>query len=112
MDTFRLTGELSVCILVLKLVGEKRPADGYATADSIEFTIEDSGEVQSVQMKDDTTKIRLIKLAGNTGQGLRGAKFEVYDSNDKKVLNIYFQRRGLRYNWKAESRGNLYLQRN
>ena len=86
MDTFRLTGELSVCILVLKLVGEKRPADGYATADSIEFTIEDSGEVQSVQMKDDTTKIRLIKLAGDTGQGLRGAKFEVYDSNDKKVL--------------------------
>lgn len=68
------------------ILTEKRPADGYATADSIEFTIEDSGEVQSVQMKDDTTKIRLIKLAGDTGQGLRGAKFEVYDSNDKKVL--------------------------
>lgn len=76
------------------ILTEKRPADGYATADSIEFTIEDSGEVQSVQMKDDTTKIRLIKLAGDTGQGLRGAKFEVYDSNDKKVMSFTSREEG------------------
>lgn len=67
---------------------EKRPADGYATADSIEFTVEDTGEVQSVGMKDDTTKIRLIKLASDTGQGMRGAKFEVYDSQGKKVMSF------------------------
>ena len=65
---------------------EKRPADGYATADSIEFMVEDTGEIQSVEMKDETTKIRLIKLAGDTGEGLRGAKFEVYDSEGNKVL--------------------------
>ena len=65
---------------------EKRPAEGYATADSVEFTVEDTGEIQSVKMKDETTKIRLIKLAGDTGEGLRGAKFEVYDSEGKKVL--------------------------
>lgn len=76
------------------ILTEKRPADGYATADSIEFTIEDSGEVQSVQMKDDTTKIRLIKLAGDTGQGLRGAKFEVYDSDNKKVLTFTSKEEG------------------
>ncbi len=68
------------------VLSEKRPADGYATADSIEFTVEDTGEIQSVGMKDETTKIRLIKLAGDTGEGLRGAKFEVYDSKGKKVL--------------------------
>ena len=67
---------------------EKRPADGYVTADHVEFTIKDTGEVQGVQMKDDTTKIRLIKLAGDTGQGLRGAKFKVYDSKGKKVMNF------------------------
>ena len=76
------------------ILTEKRPADGYVTADSIEFTIKDSGEVQSVQMKDDTTKIRLIKLAGDTGQGLRGAKFEVYDSNDKKVMSFISKEEG------------------
>ncbi len=65
---------------------EKRPAEGYATADSVEFTVEDTGEIQSVKMEDETTKIRLIKLAGDTGEGLRGAKFEVYDSEGKKVL--------------------------
>lgn len=67
---------------------EKRPSDGYATADSIEFTVEDTGEIQSVHMADETTKIRLIKLAGDTGQGLRGAKFEVYDSEGKKVMSF------------------------
>ena len=67
---------------------EKRPAGGYATADSIEFTVEDTGKIQSVGMKDDTTKIRLIKLADDTGQGLPDAKFEVYDSSDKKVMSF------------------------
>lgn len=67
---------------------EKRPADGYVTADSIEFTVEDTGEIQSVGMKDDTTKIRLVKLASDTGQGMRGAKFEVYDSQGKKVMKF------------------------
>lgn len=76
------------------ILTEKRPADGYATADSIEFVIEDSGEVQSVQMKDDTTKIRLIKLASDTGQGLRNAKFEVYDSSGKKVMSITSKEEG------------------
>ncbi len=76
------------------ILTEKRPADGYATADSIEFAIEDSGEFQSVQMKDDTTKIRLIKLASDTGQGLRGAKFEVFDSSDKKVMSFTSKEEG------------------
>ncbi len=76
------------------ILTEKRPADGYTTADSIEFVIEDSGEVQSVQMKDDTTKIRLIKLASDTGQGLRNAKFEVYDSSGKKVMSITSKEEG------------------
>ncbi len=73
---------------------EKRPADGYVTADSIEFTIEDTGEIQSVSMRDETTKIRLIKLANDTGQGLRGAKFEVYDSQNKKVLSFTSREEG------------------
>ncbi len=77
------------------ILTEKRPADGYVTADSIEFTIEDSGEVQSVQMKDDTTKIRLIKLAGDTGQGLAGASYEVKDKEGKKVLSFKTTKKGV-----------------
>lgn len=73
---------------------EKRPANGYVSADSIEFTVEDTGEVQSVHMKDDTTKIRFVKLAGDTGEGLRGAKYEVYDSNNEKVMSFTSKEEG------------------
>ena len=36
---------------------ETLPASGYATAESIEFAISDTGEVQPVEMKDDVTKV-------------------------------------------------------
>ncbi|MCI8364946.1 MAG: hypothetical protein HFG34_08365 [Eubacterium sp.] len=67
---------------------EKRPAKGYVTAASIDFVIQDTGEVQSCGMKDDTTKIRFIKLAGDTGQGLPGAVYQVLDSEDNVVLEF------------------------
>lgn len=84
---------------------ETRPADGYVTADNVSFVLvegEDSatlvGTVSGkdkkmqkdniVRMVDDTTKIRLIKLADDTGEGLRGAKFDVMDSKGKKVLSF------------------------
>ena len=64
---------------------EKRPADGYTTADSIDFMIQDTGEVQKVWMKDDTTKIRFRKEASDTKKQLPGAQYQVYDSSGKKV---------------------------
>lgn len=73
---------------------ETRPADGYVTADAIEFTVKDTGEVQGVHMADDTTKIRLIKLAKDSGQGLPGAKFEVYDSQNQKVMSFTSKEEG------------------
>ena len=40
---------------------ETLPADGYVTAESISFTVEDTGEVQKVEMKDDITKEEIYK---------------------------------------------------
>ena len=41
---------------------ETLPADGYVTtAESITFTVEDTGEVQKVEMKDDVTKVQISK---------------------------------------------------
>ncbi len=90
---------------VTYVLTETRPADGYVTADSIAFQLiegEDSRtraaifqgdemvmqEDDTIHMVDDTTKIRFIKLAGDTGQGLRGAKFDVYDSQGNKVISF------------------------
>lgn len=64
---------------------EKRPADGYATAASIDFVIQDTGQVQKVWMKDDTTKIRFRKEASDTKKLLPGARYHVYDSSGTKV---------------------------
>ena len=64
---------------------EKRPADGFVTADSVEFTVSDTGNVQCVSMKDDTTKIEFSKIASDTKKLLPGAKYKVLDSKGKKV---------------------------
>lgn len=42
-------------------LSETKPADGFASAESIEFTIQDTDEVQKVTMYDDTTKLEFSK---------------------------------------------------
>ena len=37
---------------------ETKPADGYVTAESITFTVENTAEVQKHEMKDDVTKVQ------------------------------------------------------
>lgn len=46
---------------------ETLPADGYVTAETIEFTIEDASEVQPIEMKDDITK---LKIPSRTSQAM------------------------------------------
>ena len=67
---------------------EKRPADGFVTAGSVEFTVSDTGEILKVSMKDDTTKIEFSKIASDTKKLLPGAKYKVLDSNGKKVYEF------------------------
>ncbi|MCI8365367.1 MAG: hypothetical protein HFG34_10550 [Eubacterium sp.] len=67
---------------------EKRPADGYTTADNIDFVVQDTGEVQKVWMKDDTTKIQFRKIASDTKKLLPGAEYNVYDKSGKKVYSF------------------------
>ncbi len=40
---------------------ETKPADGYVTAESITFTVENTAEVQKHEMKDDVTKVRSVR---------------------------------------------------
>lgn len=84
---------------------ETRPADGCVTSDDIQFQLIEGENGQTlvatfegeemklkedhiVLMYDDTTKIRLLKLASDTGEGLAKAKFEVYDSEKNKVFEF------------------------
>jgi hypothetical protein len=70
------------------LLTETKPRDGYATATSIEFAIADNGDIQKVNMVDDTIKVEFNKIASDTKKQLGGAKYKVYDSKGKKVYEF------------------------
>lgn len=63
---------------------ETKPADGFVTAESIEFTIENTADVQKVEMKDDVTKVEISKQ-DISGKELPGAKLSIIDTNGKVV---------------------------
>ena len=67
---------------------EKQPRDGYATAESVEFTVTDDGKVQKISMTDDTIKVQFNKTASDTKKQLSGAKYKVYDSKGKMVYKF------------------------
>ena len=63
---------------------ETKPADGYVTAENIEFTVLDTKEVQKVVMKDDVTKVEITKT-DVAGKELPGAKLVIVDKEGKVV---------------------------
>ena len=63
---------------------ETLPAEGYVTASPIEFTVENTNEVQKVEMKDDVTRVEITKT-DIAGKELPGAKLTVYDKDGKAV---------------------------
>lgn len=63
---------------------EKIPADGYVTAESITFTVENTAEVQKVEMKDDVTKVQISKVDMTDGSSeIEGAKLYILNENNE-----------------------------
>ena len=63
---------------------ETKPADGYVTAESITFTVEDTAKSQKIEMKDDVTKVKISKT-DISGKELPGAKLTILDKDGKTV---------------------------
>lgn len=63
---------------------ETKPADGYVTAESITFTVENTAEVQKYIMEDDVTKV-LISKTDISGNELPGAKLTILDAEGNVV---------------------------
>lgn len=63
---------------------ETKPADGYVTAESITFTVENTAEIQKQEMKDNVTKV-LISKQDIAGKELPGAKLTILDEDGKVV---------------------------
>ena len=63
---------------------ETKPADGYVTAESITFTVENTAEIQKQEMKDDVTKV-LISKQDIVGKELSGAKLTILDEEGNVI---------------------------
>lgn len=63
---------------------ETIPADGYATAESITFVVENTAEIQKVEMKDDTTKVEISKVDMTDGSSeVEGAKLYILNEENE-----------------------------
>lgn len=67
------------------ILSERKPADGYVTAEQIEFTVQDDFTDQRHVMRDDITKVRISKQDFATGEELAGAELVVRDQSGKEV---------------------------
>lgn len=64
---------------------ETKPADGYVTAESIEFTIENTTDIQKVEMKDDVTKVEISKTDITGEKELPGATLTILDKDGNVI---------------------------
>ncbi len=64
---------------------EIKPADGYVTAEEIQFTVKDTGEVQRIEMKDDITKVKISKQDLVKRKELSGARLQILDKKGNIV---------------------------
>lgn len=66
--------------------------NGYAIADSINFTVAESSDIQSVTMKDDYNVISILKVDGETKKALKGAKLcliKIASDNTENVIDTW-----------------------
>ena len=64
---------------------EEQAPEGYVIAEEITFTVNEDGKVQTVVMKDDTTKVRISKTDITGSKEIGGAKLVVKDKNGEVV---------------------------
>ena len=67
------------------ILTETRPADGYVTAESVEFTVEDDFKSELHQMKDAPTKLEISKEDITTSKELPGAQLVIKDSEGNEI---------------------------
>lgn len=67
------------------ILTETKPADGYVTAESIEFTVEDNFKDEEHAMKDDVTKIDISKQDITSGKELPGAQLSIRDKDGNVI---------------------------
>lgn len=55
------------------ILREESAPEGYLISEEVSFTVMPTGEIQTVVMYDDYTKLEIVKIASDTGKALKGA---------------------------------------
>ncbi|HZK28767.1 MAG: SpaA isopeptide-forming pilin-related protein [Clostridiales bacterium] len=84
---------------------ELNPPKGYALSSDVEFTVMDTGEIQSFVMYNRPTRLEIQKTDEKTGNGLPGVKFEINLLDDEEPLAFVFNEDRAIYAW-ADSTGS------
>lgn len=82
-EAHRITGKLEADHTYI--LREAKPADGYSYAEDIVFTVSHDGTPDFVEMRDDVTKVAILKVDAGNKKILPGAKFEILDQDGKVV---------------------------
>ena len=65
---------------------EKSAPDGYILAEDVTFTVSKDGSIDTVEMKDDWTKVTVLKYSMATKKLLAGSTLQVIDPDTKEVV--------------------------
>ena len=78
------------------ILREETAPYGYKIAQDVEFTVEDTGEVQKVSMKDELVngKIIINKSDEYTKKGIAGVEFEIRDADGKVIETLVTDKDG------------------
>ena len=67
------------------MLREELAPDGYLRAEDVKFTVEETGEIQKVYMKDAYTKVQISKTDMVTKEEIPGAHLYIFDKNGETV---------------------------
>ncbi len=87
--------------------------DGYTIATDIEFTVSDSGDVQTVVMRNNLTSVEIFKKDSDSGHALEGVEFEIHN-NQGEAQKFVFDKTLSWYLWEgvAEEAGDVVISTN
>ncbi len=66
-------------------LAETQAPEGYLPAEAVSFTVEETGEIQTVTLANDYTRVKILKIDEATGEPLAGASLEIRDAEGNVV---------------------------
>ena len=84
---------------------------GYTLAKDVTFTVSETGEIDYVQMIDDTTKVSISKTDITGEKNVSGATLQIIDKNGN-VIHEWISGTDQLYGSTADCRRNLHITRN